>query len=553
MMAVMKDEEIDVARLMDEIREAALALPVVEGAKLADEAQASSIIPHEDGGADVDVAHTLPRLVLRAEKYQRSDDRYALDELLQYYDSEFVDNAYRMILKREPDAAGRAHYLEQLRDGRLSRIDILRSLRSSAEGRERGVRVIGLPTRRSLRRLYRLPAVGYFVEWLVELARLPVHLREARELEAHAHLQQKRLFAELEKTAAQADQMGADINRLCEEIERAHAEMRVHLQRLYEESARLAESEEERRQQLSEQFEERAAGLDERLRAGMKELSEQMQAHAIQFSQHSEQVAQRLQATRAELLAQEKRTLKLLEGSGEASSSSSQKERAASLAEEKQRLSDSFYAEFEEHFRGSREEIMKRLRVYLPHLREAGVEEGVLDIGTGRGEWLELLREEGIAARGIDTNLVQVAACRARGLEVSHADALSYLRNLPDNTLRAVTGFHIIEHLEFDALVSLMDEAMRVLVPDGLLIFETPNPENVSVTGHNFYVDPTHRNPLPVPLMKFLFEARGYCKIRVMRLHPSETPQVEGEGDLIARFNDYFYGPMDYSIIGSKA
>jgi SAM-dependent methyltransferase len=557
-MSEIMDEEINVAGLMAEIR-AEAGRRKAAGEVLSIAALPPAPRPASSNGAytvaQADAPAELPRISLRDDLQLRIDASYTLDELLKYYDAEFVENAYRAILKREPEQSGYATYLESLRNGSFDRVDVLVSLRYSSEGRERGVFIKGLKGRALLRRLYGLPVLGYLIECLVRVWRLPLLASQERRFQGYYHAQQ-------EQTVAHVNQTVAHINQLSEQLDRIHASVYEQFRRLddelkrlaNEEMKQLAEADAERAETISKQFQAGLQSVAEQFRGTTQVLGEQMQAQSIQFSQHAEQFAQRLQATRAALVMQERRTLRLLEETGQPSSTTpSPARQAAEAAEEQHRLSDAFYAAFEEHFRGSREEIMKRLRVYLPVLRGAKVTAGVLDVGSGRGEWLEVLKQEGIEARGIDTNRVQVEACRARGLEVTHADALAFLRGLPDNQLSAVTAFHVIEHLEFERLVALMDEIMRVLVPGGLCIFETPNPENVSVTGHNFYVDPTHRNPLPIPMMKFLFESRGFCKTEVMRLHPSDTPRVEGDTDLVARFNDYFYGAMDYAIFGSKA
>jgi O-antigen chain-terminating methyltransferase len=96
------------------------------------------------------------------------------------------------------------------------------------------------------------------------------------------------------------------------------------------------------------------------------------------------------------------------------------------------------------------------------------------------------------------------------------------------------------------------DESVRVLKPGGALIFETPNAENVLVGSYYFHFDPTHRKPLPSPTMRFIFEARGLTDVEVINLHPSETSKVEGDSELTKRFNEFFYGPMDYAVLGWK-
>jgi len=152
-------------------------------------------------------------------------------------------------------------------------------------------------------------------------------------------------------------------------------------------------------------------------------------------------------------------------------------------------------------------------------------------------------------------NRTMIVECRTRGFEVVEDDVLRYLRTLPDASLGAVTGFHIIEHLPLSALIDLLDETVRVLKPGGLAIFETPNPANLLVGSYTFYFDPTHRNPLPSPTMAFLAEARGLCNVEIRPLHPAaEDRHFEENGSkLVKRLNEYFWGPQDYGIIGRKA
>ncbi|NMG08326.1 class I SAM-dependent methyltransferase [Brasilonema sp. UFV-L1] len=232
------------------------------------------------------------------------------------------------------------------------------------------------------------------------------------------------------------------------------------------------------------------------------------------------------------------------------------KEHLETFVKEEQHLLDAFYVAFENQFRGTREDIHNRLKVYLPLLEEAKVgtpDSLILDVGCGRGEWLELLRESGYTAKGIDINRVMLQQCRAIGLDVIESDVIEYLQSLPDASLGAVTGFHIIEHLPFETLMKLFTETVRVLKPEGLVIFETPNPDNILVGSNAFYTDPTHRNPLPSPTIKFIAESFGLCKVKIMNLHPLENQKLAVDGSLLAeRFNQYFYGPQDYSLIGYK-
>src|ERR1022692_118854 len=219
---------------------------------------------------------------------------------------------------------------------------------------------------------------------------------------------------------------------------------------------------------------------------------------------------------------------------------------------------DSLYAALEDEFRGSRQEIKELLSVYLPKLTEAGIGSEsmpILDVGCGRGEWLELLREHQLHGSGIDLNRVVLSICRERGLPGMEADAVEHLRSLPEASLGAVTAFHVLEHLALPQLLELLDAARRALKPGGVAIFETPNPNNVFVSSRYFYLDPTHRHPIPPLLGRFLAEARGFERVEILELHPwpaEHHADTSTGGDVADRFNEGFYGPPDYAIIGWK-
>lgn len=218
---------------------------------------------------------------------------------------------------------------------------------------------------------------------------------------------------------------------------------------------------------------------------------------------------------------------------------------------------DSLYVFLEDNLRGRRDEIKKRLQVYLPVIKKsnAGLKNSpILDIGCGRGEWLELLKETSLYASGLDLNKIMIRICKEQGLNAVEGEALSFLKNMSNDSLGAVTCFHLIEHYGFEFLVTLLKEILRVLKPGGLVILETPNPDNVLVGSRNFYLDPTHNKPLPSPLIKLVLESCGFSKVKIMCLNPYEDDARIKNDDFETskRFNDYFYGPQDYAVIGYK-
>ncbi|WP_336269497.1 class I SAM-dependent methyltransferase [Vreelandella arctica] len=218
-----------------------------------------------------------------------------------------------------------------------------------------------------------------------------------------------------------------------------------------------------------------------------------------------------------------------------------------------QYVADGFYRAFEDKFRGSREKIKRRVSVYLPFVRPiAKRHPGVkaLDLGCGRGEWLEVLKEAGIDSDGVDQDMGMLNGCQALGLTVKHGDALEYLREQPNASRISVSLIHVVEHIPFDMLRTLVAEAKRVLVSDGILIMETPNPENYTVGSCTFYMDPTHRNPLPPPLLAFVPEYYGFERTKVLRLQEGSETQEKPQFDV----EDFLTGiSPDYAVVAQVA
>jgi SAM-dependent methyltransferase len=217
---------------------------------------------------------------------------------------------------------------------------------------------------------------------------------------------------------------------------------------------------------------------------------------------------------------------------------------------------DSFYVSFEDRFRGSRPDIKTRLGFYVPIIKAAhagSAQRPVLDLGCGRGEWLELLKDNGFNARGVDLNATMRAQCIERGLDVLHGDALDYLRRQKAGSCGAVTGFHIIEHLPFDALLQLIALAHRVLKPDGVVIFESPNCKNLVVGACNFNIDPTHRNPVYPETAEFILQLSGFGRTRIEYLAPVEGSPFTDNSATSKLLDARLFGPQDFGVIGYKS
>jgi O-antigen chain-terminating methyltransferase len=227
------------------------------------------------------------------------------------------------------------------------------------------------------------------------------------------------------------------------------------------------------------------------------------------------------------------------------------------------READFDYAGFEERFRGSEGAVKDRQRPYLDHF--AGRRD-VLEIGCGRGEFLELLREDGVTARGVDLDLDMVLYCREKGLDVVQADALAYLEAIPDDSLGGVFAAQVVEHLETAAMTRLVRLCHRKLQPGGVLVLETLNPECLSVLYRWFWMDLSHVRLVHAQTLQFLVESHGFSGVTCRflpsldtprRIPPLEirdvvVPELAEFNAATAYLNTLLYSSSDYAVLGTK-
>ena len=507
------------------------------------------------GSATSFSAGSFPALTLEPEFEARED--YHLEDLLVFNDEAFVRNAYRAILKREPDDSGFAKYLENLRDGRRSKVDILTSLRFSPEGQLRDVKVSGLNRSLLFRKTYNVPVLGYLIERLVGIIQLPALITDHGRLEARLSARDERLAEQINvRDANFSSRLDESAANLFEQLVKAIAELseshkkvedlqHQQLKALIREQHEINEDRNRLKADISAQLD---AMQDQFKRQAAAQESQAAELHELRTTMETS-----LQKTRMELVLQERRLSLLLEEARKRLPHPFEPDQMQILKTEKDHLLDSLYCSLEDQFRGTREDIKEKTRSYLPMLGDANITTDIVDIGCGRGEWLEVLKEARLAARGIDTSRVMIEECKRRGLQAAEGEAITYLRSQADNSLSAITAFHFVEHLPLETLISFLDEVARTLKPGGVVILETPNPENILVGACNFYLDPTHRNPIPSQTMQFLLESRGFCRVEILKSYPMTSAILKGDDDEVAKFiNHYFFGPLDYGILGRK-
>lgn len=506
---------------------------------------------------------------------QTSGAGSALDipALMSLDDQAFVEAAYVALLKRRPDDAGMRSHLAALAAGQ-SRIIVLGALRYSPEGCRVAVPAPGLRGRLAMHRLYHIRFVGRVLRTLTGIIALPGLMRDTGKL--HAELNTLRAKVQdlgqrheheirglAEQALGRAQEAVRDLGRRIDQLaSQAQAEpwadpLVALAERADDQASRIAKLEAaEADSHVLRELGEAFAALRQELGGPESNLA----ARFVALLQDHRNVAIRALGTAEEsqaLLRDQERRLSLILGEvRRLTAYGPDTATAARLEHAQAQLLDSLYVAFEDRFRGSRADIKQRQRVYLDLLTSAGAgspERPIVDVGSGRGELLEMLGEAGLRARGVDLNQAMVSLCIEVGLNVVHDDAITYLGRLEPGTLGAVTGFHIIEHLPFSAMVALIDASLHALASGGVVIFETPNPANLLVASRWFYLDPTHRNPLPGEMVAMIAEARGFINVEIRELHPMQQRFEAHDHVLAGQLDAMFYGPQDYALIARKA
>lgn len=514
--------------------------------------------------------HTFLFPVVRGIKRLVGNHKYrqtlTCTELLSGGTEEFLDRAYLVLLERQADEQGKQAYRQFLYESRGDRIFVLGRIRYSPEGRMHQVTVKKLRSRYFCRRMVwgirRIPILG-LVYWLKDIATVSKKFDQLY----GSCMQSENRISQNACNAAESRGIIWSVNGRLEELS-------CTVGRLERDTGAVVWERLDKNQEAIYRMQESMvtgqAGMESlrqnvaAIETGLEQCSVQAQKDTAEAREQLERFTEKYRDEMDEVCRtaehNESDIYKMQEALYEIEKIQAEKAKAEQAHSAKQKEYEAIYVEFENKFRGERSVIKQRLTEYLKMVENLDQKNNhdytnVLDIGCGRGEWLELLKENRFIGAGVDLNAQMVQECKKRNLSACYADAISYLKGLEDASYYVITGFQIVEHLSPETVLELLQESLRVLKPGGFAIFETPNPENLIVGACNFYLDPSHIRPIPPERLRFVAESIGYDRVDLFRLNPYPAIPEEsvGQGDEAVRKMAQFFNNMsDYSILAYK-
>lgn len=218
------------------------------------------------------------------------------------------------------------------------------------------------------------------------------------------------------------------------------------------------------------------------------------------------------------------------------------------------------YFKFQNAFRGTRAMIAERQKMYIPYFENQA--QPIIDIGCGRGEFLQLMRDNRIQAFGVDLYPEYVVEGELNGVDVRCGDGIDYLEKT-DQQFGGIFAGQIIEHLSFERLVHLCRLAYQKLADGTYLVMETPNPTSLSIFTSSFYIDPTHSKPIHPLTLGYILREVGFSDVQTVYTdcsRPEQLPLLQGDGirnieevnRAIQRVSNMLYGSQDYAVIAKK-
>jgi len=405
----------------------------------------------------------------------------SIDNILKLDGKNFIVEAYRYVLGREPDEEGLNYYLSKLMSGDYSKLDVIVRLRYSSEGRRRGIKIKGLWPKAIFSFVKHRPIIGKLVASLKTL----IKLYEVNKFINYFENSYKPLILE--------------INHKLIEFEARMEELKSNVNELLK---------------LNHNVED-LMKFKFRVNHYIKEFDE-FKGTLLNVNHKVFEIEQELEKVEIPQVLMESVKFPV-------------------------NRNLPYYFAFEEVFRGYEELIRERQKIYLDFISVIN-DYPVLDVGFGRGEFLELLKEKEIPYIGIDIDEYFVKLAKEKDLNVKKADVVDFLSKT-QTSFSAITSFHVIEHLELPRQKKFIELAFSKLTEGGKLIIETPNPWYLHAFG-NFYLDETHLKPIPPETLAFLFKWIGFKNVQIIYLNPIKT-------SIPAKDDPKIYY-QDYAIVGEK-
>ena len=428
----------------------------------------------------------------------------------------------------------------------------------------------------------------------------PLHLFQASAIRALQHADTilhdlssaiQKQSAALRQTAAQVQEQSAALRQTNEQVQKQNERVqkqsdavRQTNEQVQKQSALIRQTAERIQSQSAEQIQPLRGELtriNERQRDLEQKLREEVQVEAARSSANLAQQTSRLDALYGQLASMQEefrqmaaatrgkeRDFRRIRHALETGNFASLQPAAAAstpipamFPSETQGESEFDYFLFEDHYRGNEADIRERQSTYLELFRGR---QDVIDIGCGRGEFLELLRDNNIRARGVELGTDQYLLCREKGLDVIQQDLFTFLESQPDASLGGIFSAQVIEHMTASDQLRFVSLAYQKCLPNSPVLFETINPECVYALVHNFFLDPTHIRPVHPGTLQFAMESQGFRNVELRFSSPVSDRTIphltlNGDSESLQRFNaamervnQLLYGHQDYAAIGWK-
>lgn len=466
-------------------------------------------------------------------------------------EKDFVTLLYHEILQREPDQEGYINTLGLLKSKQYSKAQLLKAFVDSDEGARNNIKLVGLKKEvikeKVTNGIKRIPGLGYIGRWFTNLFFLPRRI-------SSLYSSYDMLFLEYKKIQHENEQIKQMYSFLQDQLERQYtvlkkeysdletqcSELKIGFGNVQTECSELKTGVGDLQKECSDLRGDYAAVEEQK-----KDLNNLVKVNKMLDSKLQEicNLYRELKNKYDDLLKQNEIQL-----------ASETKKAIAAEAKEKanKELSDAFYLSYNEKLMpDSRDSVKARALPYIEKLEQWCVEADrnkkelkLIDLGCGECEWIELLSENGYCAEGVDSNLAVVNKVKREcpNVKITLADSFEYLEKCPSDSIDCISSFHMVEHMDFITIVTLLKECYRVLKKDGMLIVETPNPQNILTASYYFYLDPTHIKPIPCELLQFYIEESGFeiydkLLLNPLNFEPYEYKEEDPIKDIVFRFN----------------